>query len=487
MGVPHIKGKVISGIIWSSVQLVISRGFSFAIRLILAKLLFPSQFGLVGMATVFISFIQIFNEIGIGAALVQRKEEHLTEEHYHTAFWTGLVWSTGIFLLIFFALAPLAADFYDEPMLREIVPVLSLGVIPSAVSLVHSARLTKQMNFKKLAFINNVSTVFAGVVALAMAYMGAGVWALVFNSVAAYFVALPLYFNATKWYPKLIWDKQSFIDIFGFGVYTTGTNFFNNLISQVDYLLIGKLMSAYALGTYTLAFVLTDTFRSQIMGMIGKVMYPVYGQKQDDLVLLKRYYLKVVKYNSVCIYPVMVFFIVLGEPFVYDFFGDKWSDAILPLKILALSVMVHMLVNSHASLIRGLGHSRLEMKIQFSKAVFFYVPLISLGIYLNGIVGAAWAYVLNKALEVVVAQYYLKKLVNVTLKDLAFTMATPVAASTVAFAVTILLYSLNVHYLICAVGLVISYCCVVWFMMRSELNLRLKELKEFKTRRAVPN
>lgn len=477
-----LKGKAISGIFWNFVQLGVNKFFGFAIKLVLAKLLFPAQFGLVGMAVVFTSFVQVFNDLGIGSALVQRKEEKLREAHFHTAFWTGIVWSVAVYLIIAFVIAPLAAIFYKEPMLRSIIPVLSIGVLSSPVNLVHRAQLTKRMDFKKLAFISNASTIFSGVLALGLAFMGAGVWALVFNSVASFIVAMPLYFKATSWTPKLIWEKQAFKDVFGFGVYSTGTNFVNTLVSNIDYLLIGKLLSAAALGTYTLAFVLTDTFRNQLTTLLNKVMYPIYGQKQDDLVSLRRYYLKVVTYNSIVIYPIMLFLIVLGKPFIMSVYGAKWADAIMPLKILALSVMIHLLANSHLTLIRGLGHAKLGMKVQVIKSVL-YVPTISFGIFQFGVIGAAWAYVFNKVLEVFIAQHYLKKLIGITFKELLSQMTPPLLATAVAFVVTLSLFDLGLHYLICAVALTGSYGFVIWLLMKSEINKQLQEVKKLKNKK----
>lgn len=480
----NLKEKVVSGVFWNFVQLAINKLFAFAIKLVLAKLLFPEQFGLVGMATVFTSFVQVFNDLGIGAALVQRKKANLREAHLHTAFWTGIVWSVSVYLLIALVAAPLAADFYNEPLLRSIIPVLSIGVLSSPINLVHRAQLTKQMNFKKLAFINNVSTIFSGILSLVLALMGAGVWSLVFNSAASFLIAMPLFFKATHWTPKFIWEKQAFKDVFGFGVYTTGANFVNTLASNIDYLLIGKLLSASALGTYTLAFVLTDTFRNQLTALLNKVMYPVYGQKQEDLTSLKKYYLKVVQYNCLLIYPIMIFFIILGEPFIVNFFGAKWLGTVMPLKVLALSVMIHMLVNSHAVLIRGMGYAKLGMNIQVVKTIL-YVPTIALGVYWSGILGAAWAYVFNKVLEVLIAQYYLKKLVNVQLSDLASSMKAPIAASLAAFSVTLLLYYTGIHYIICAFCLVLSYASTLWLCMKSELIIQFNSYRNSRRKVAI--
>ncbi|MDO6390991.1 lipopolysaccharide biosynthesis protein [Pontibacter sp. BT731] len=468
-----LNKKIFSGILWSSIQLVINKVFAFAIKILLAKLLFPEQFGLVGMATVFISLVQVFNDLGIGSALIQKKEETLNEKHYYTAFCTGVIWSVIVYVLIYFAVAPLAAIFFNEPMLRQIIPVLGLGILSGPINLIHKVRLTKLMNFKKLAYIDNVSTIFSGVLALTLAYFGAGVWALVFNSVASFLVAMPLYFRASSWIPKLIWDKAAFKEIFGFGLFTTGTNFMNFLLLNIDYLLIGKLLSAAALGKYTFAFVLTDTFRNQLTTMINKVMYPVYSQKQFDLMALRRYYHKVVILNGAFVYPIMIFFIVLGEPFILSFFGQKWAGAVLPMKILALSVMINMLVSSHAILIRGLGQPETEMRMQLIKLVL-YVPTISLGIYWYGMVGAAWAYVINKVLEVVIAQFYLKRLINITLLDLLRTIKPILIASAASYCITILLFKSGLHYLLCAIALGAIYSGLIWLFMGEKLTSQFR-------------
>lgn len=474
----NLNKQILSGVLWNTIQLVINRGFSFIIKLVLARLLFPEDFGVVGMATVFISFVTVFNDLGIGAALVQKKEEDLNELHYYTSFWTGVGWSIALYIIISLFVGPLAADFYDEEILESLIPVLSLGILSSPINLVHKAQLTKALDFKKIAFITNVSSIFSGVLALILAYLGAGVWSLVFNSVASIVIGIPLYFRATAWVPKFKWGKEEFKDIFGFGVYTTGTNVFNNLISKLDYLVIGKMMSASVLGVYTLAFILTDTFRSQLMAVMNKVMYPVYGRMQDNKNSLKIYYLKVVGYNSLIVYPIMVFLLILGGPFVNQFFGDKWDGTILPLQILSVSVMFHMMVNSNTSLIRGLGKPKLEMKLQIVKALFLYMPLIIAGTYYYGIVGAASAILINKIISVFIAQYFLKKLVNISFSELLNSLKAPLIGSLIAGIVSYTLYEYTIlHYILIGVILAIVYLGVVYLLMRRELTELYWKLK----------
>lgn len=475
-----LNKQITTGIIWSSIQLIIQQSFSFIVKLVLARLLFPDDFGLVGMAVVFTSFVQVFNDLGIGAALIQRKEENLNSKHFHTSFWTGIIWSILLYIIIVLAVAPIAADFYDEPLLHQIIPILSIGVLASPINLVHKAQLTKAMDFKRIAIISNSCNIFSGVLSISLAFLGMGVWALVFNSVASIIIAIPLYFQATKWRPKLVWGKQEFKDIFGFGMYTTGTAVFNNLISKIDYLLIGKLMSASALGYYTFAFMLTDILRSQLMGVMNKVMYPVYGQKQDDIKSLKNYYLKVVRYNSLIVYPIMNIILFAGEPIIKIFFGNKWSESIVPLQILAISVMFHMMVSSNTALIRGLGKPKLELQLQLFKAIVLYTPLIYLGIYYYGLKGAALAILVTKALSVIIAQYFLKKLVNISLKDLYNSIKEPLAATLITVLFSSLLIFFNVHFVFIVLSVVIIFLLIYWMMMKQEIVYSFQLIKNYK-------
>ena len=475
-----LNKQITTGIIWSSIQLIIQQSFSFIVKLVLARLLFPDDFGLVGMAVVFTSFVQVFNDLGIGAALIQRKEENLNSKHFHTSFWTGIIWSILLYIIIVLAVAPIAADFYDEPLLHQIIPILSIGVLASPINLVHKAQLTKAMDFKRIAIISNSCNIFSGVLSISLAFLGMGVWALVFNSVASIIIAIPLYFQATKWRPKLVWGKQEFKDIFGFGMYTTGTAVFNNLISKIDYLLIGKLMSASALGYYTFAFMLTDILRSQLMGVMNKVMYPVYGQKQDDIKSLKNYYLKVVRYNSLIVYPIMNIILFAGEPIIKIFFGNKWSESIVPLQILAVSVMFHMMVSSNTALIRGLGKPKLELQLQLFKAIVIYTPLIYLGIYYYGLKGAALAILVTKALSVIIAQYFLKKLVNISLIDLYNSIKEPLVATVITVLFCSLLIFFNVHFVFIVLSVIAIFLLIYWVMMKQEIVYSFQLIKNYK-------
>jgi len=472
------KKNILSGVFWNSVQVLINKSFAFIIKLVLARILFPEEFGLVGMAVVFTSFVGIFNDLGFGAALIQKKETKLKEAHFNTAFWTGVIWSVIIFQLMVFVVSPFAASFYDEPILAQIIPVLSLSILSGPINLVHKAKLYRSLKFKQIAFIENVSSVTSGVFALVLALMGAGVWSLVLNSLTTFIIAVPLYFRATYWLPKFQWSEKAFKEIFGFGVYTMGTGLANNVINKVDYLLIGKLLSASALGAYTLAFVLTDTFRSQLMSIMNKVMYPIYGKTQDDKSSMKRYYLNVVKYNSLVVNPLMGILFVLAQPIIFNFFGAKWSETVEPLQIISISVIFHMMVNSNTVLIRGMGKAKLEFLIQLFKALFLFLPAISIGVYYYGIVGAAYAILFNKIASVIIAQVYLKKLVDISFGELLDSLKVTLLSLLVSISIgEFLFHYLNLNFVITGILMLASYLIIVWMMMGSELKAQYSEIR----------
>lgn len=478
------KKKVISGVFWSSIQMLINQSFSFIVRLVLAKLLFPEEFGVVGMATVFIGLVQVLNDLGIGSALVQKKEESLREAHYQTAFWTGVVWSVGLYIIIYFAVSPIAATFYNEPILKNLIPFLSLGILSSPVNLVHKAQLTKAMDFKKIALIENTSNLVSGTIAIVLALLGAGVWSLAFNAVASIVVAMPFYFRATKWKPKFIWEKTAFKEVFGFGVYTTGTNIVNYFIGNFDYLIIGKLLDSHSLGVYTFAFVLTDTFRSKLMSIINKVMYPVYGKMQSDPNSLKKYYLTTVTYNSIIVFPIMVFMIMLGGPFIINIFGEKWEESIEPLSILAFAVMIHMMVNSNTSLIRGMGKPKLELTLQIVKSLVF-IPTLFLGIHFYGILGAAWAVVINKIIAVLIAQYTFNTLLNLRISTKEFWngVKNPWIASVITLSLMYFINQLSINLIFSTLLLFGIYSVVLYLLMGKELTRQLSDVLAIRKKR----
>jgi len=359
------------------------------VKLILARLLLPEDFGVIGFAVVFMGMIKVFSDMGMSAALIQRKDEDLEPIDYDTAFWAGIAWGIFLAAILIFVITPIAESFFNEPLLKSIIPILSISFVLKPLTTVNIVNFTREMDFKRIVLPQNISRITAAVIAIIMAIIGFGVWSLVFQRVLANMMLAVIYTFASDWRPKMRFSLISFRKIFSFGVYTTGTKVFNYLTSNIDYLLIGKMLGAQSLGVYSLAYNLTYVVRGQIMNVVNKVFYPTYSKVQDDLLTIKRFYFKVIKYNCIVIYPLMVGLILLAEPFVIIGLGEKWSEAVVPLQLMAGAGLVHLLTSSNTTLLRGIGKPKLEMIMSIIKTMGVTVPFIVLGVIYYGVNGAA--------------------------------------------------------------------------------------------------
>lgn len=469
------KKEITSGFLWTGIQLAINQGFAFFIRIILAKFLYPEEFGVVGMAVVFTGFVQVLNDLGIASALVQKNKQDLSDRHYYTAFWTGVLWSITLYVVISFIVGPLASNFYSEPALKLLIPVLSLGILSSPINMIHKAQLTKALNFKRIAIIDNTANISAGTLALSLAFFGAGVWSLAFNSVASILIAMPLYFTATKWTPKLVWDKKAFRDVFSFGIYTTGTNVVNYWMQNLDYMLVGKFVGAAPLGLYSLAFILTDMFRMRLMAVVNNVMFPVFSRHQGDQIKVLAFFKKTIFYNCAISFPFMILLIILGEDLVTFFFGAKWEGLEQTLQILALSVMFHMMTSGNNALIRALGKPQVEFKIQLVKSLI-YIPMLIYFVRNYGIVGAAWVVLFNKVLAIFFAQYSVNRVMGLNLNSILFKeVSYPVLASIITGAAVFFLKGCNINIFILSTLIFIVY---VFFLLlfRKDVFCEIKKI-----------
>jgi len=422
-----------SGILWSIIEVVVKRVFDFIVKLILARLLFPEEFGIVAMATVITSFVLVLSDVGIGSALIQRAKENLQPIHFYTAFWAGIFWSILLYAIVYFIVTPVAASFYEEDLLNQVIPILSLPLLLSSINSIHQAILKRELNFKKIAFIKNTASIIAGIGAILLALADAGIWALVFNSVLPFFIMIPLFFFTTKWFPKLKWDKKAFKEIFGFGIFTLGTALIVNISANIDYLIIGKVIGATALGAYTLAYMLTNLVKSQITSMLNRVMFPFYSKIQHDIEEIKEYYFKVVKYYSILIYPIMLYLIIFGDFIVVFFFGDKWVDTIFPMKILALSVLIEVLTNGYNLLFRSIGKPKLEMAIQLITLILIFIPSVIIGAYLNGIIGVSYAILIAVILNFFIVILSLKRYLTIKFQSIIKSASPAIIALLIGF------------------------------------------------------
>lgn len=437
-----MRAKIISGTLWSSFNLLVSRGLQFVVKLILARLLLPEHFGIVGMAVVFTSVISVLGEMGLSAALIRSRDDEISEKHFHTAFWASIAFNLLIYLIIALGLSPFAAWFYEEDILRLVLPVLGLSVLIMPFSLIPRIILTRSLNFKRLNLIQIIPTIISGAISITMALMGFGVWSIVVHGVAAAALTVPVYWLSVSWRPKPVFSKQALRQILGFGVYDTMQNTLVTLTKNIDYLIIGKIVGAAPLGFYTLAFTLTDTFRQQIMGVLNKVMFPIYGKVQTDIPKVKKYYLSVVRLNTAVTAGVMMVLFLYAEPIIHILFGERWLPAVFPIKMMAIASVIHAIGGTSASVLKALGYFNVQFKISLIIASLVIIPGHLIFTYYWGINGTAIVVLLSKIASRTFGQYYMRRYLGIRESDILKTLKPILLAIVIAILIYFILPNL---------------------------------------------
>ncbi len=423
---PPLGGKIMDAAIWNTFQLIAARGAALLVQLILARILLPEHFGIVGMAAVFIDIIGAVGDLGLAAALIQYKKEKLTQEHLNTAFWASLGFNGLIFLFFALVVGPFAAWFYGEPLLQVIVPIAGAENLLRSFGLIQRVILTRELRFKPIGIVEASSSILSGIIAIGAALAGAGVWSLVIKDLGFVGISLPLLWLTVKWRPRFSFSRTALNDILGAGIYDALQRLFLFTMKNIDYLLVGKFLGAELLGIYTLAFVLADSFRLQVWAILNKVMFPIYSQVQDDLSRVKDYYLKIIKYNTMAVTPIMLTFIFFAEPLIRTFFGEKWLLAIFPLQVMAFSAFVVTLSGTAVAVLKGLGKFDVSFRLTILNALLISIPAFTIGIYFFGINGAAFAVLVHQTSSQILLQLQMRKLVGVTEKEIVEAVKIPI-------------------------------------------------------------
>lgn len=347
------------GVIWTGVSQVLSQGFQFIVIIILARLLYPQDFGVVGMASIFTGFISRFNELGLSAAIIQRKK--INDSHLSTSFWTSL--ATGIILCFLTILvSPYVADYFQEPLVQPILTVSSFNFIIGAFTVIPRTLFTKSLDFKKLAIVEICATIISGIISILLALNNFGAWSLVFGVLSLNLISVLLFWRINTWRPSIEFSFQHFKELFGFGSRVMGSGILNYIDSNVDYLVVGKFIGASALGYYTLAYNLITFPLYKISTIITRVTFPAFSRIQDDNHTLRTGYLKVVRYISVVTFPMLAGMFVIAPEFILVVYGSKWVPMILTLQILCLAGALKSVGTTVGTILLSKGRADIQFK-----------------------------------------------------------------------------------------------------------------------------
>jgi len=371
-----LKQKTISGLIWSFSENFANLGITFIAGIILARILTPKEFGLIGMITIFIAVSESFINSGFSSALIRKKKCSQTD--YSTVFFFNL--TVGIiFFTILYISAPSIAIFFDEPELKPILRVLGLVLIIDSLTLIQITILTKQINFKLQARISIIASTGSGIIAIIMAYHGYGVWSLVAQRLSRQALNSLFLWLWNNWKPLFKFSIKSFTELFGFGSKLLLSGLIDTVYRNVYYMVIGKYFSAVELGYYTRA----DQFRKlpsqNITRIIQKVSYPVLASLQDDKARLKKNYEKLIRTTMFITFILMLGMAASAESIIITLIGEIWRPSILYLQMLCFVGMLYPLQALNLNMLQVQGRSDLFLKLEIIKKLLA-LPTIIIGI-----------------------------------------------------------------------------------------------------------
>lgn len=384
MNQDSIKQKTIKGILWNSIEKFLVKGISFTISIILARILSPSDYGLIGMLAIFTALSNIFIESGFAKALIQKT--NCTDIDYSTVFIANLGFSILIYIILFIA-SPYISEFYNEPLLCDILRILSLNFVLGAFNIVQRAKLMAIMDFKSLAKINFIGTLVGGICALLLAYNGWGVWTLVFQNIFTTISSLFLFPYYSHWKPSLSFSKESFILLFGFGSKLLISGVVATIVNNIATIAIGKAYQSEKLGYYTKATSFSELIAWTINDILGTVTFPVLSELQHEKERMISVYRKSLIYSTMMIFPIMILITLLAKPMVIALLTEKWLPCVVLLQILCFARMFTPLSAINMNLLNAIGRSDLFMKIDLLKIpIVLIVLLITIPISVEAIV-----------------------------------------------------------------------------------------------------
>lgn len=408
----NLKNRAASGFVWLTGERFGNMFSDFIISVFLARLLAPSEFGLIVMVGVFIAFLSPFVDAGLGSALMRKKDA--TAEDYSTVFWSNIGLALATYLIIFLC-APLVSRFYEEPLLTEIIRVLGLVLIINSLSVVQSIRLAKVLDFRSIGVRSLISNVVSGGIGLYLAYIGWSYWALVVRQLINAVIAAILYWSLGSWLPSLRFSTDSFKDFFGFGSKLLLSNLLDTGFRNLYPLMIGKFYAASALGYYNRAVTLKDIPQNLFSQVTGKVSYPVLIELQDNPARLKEAIRRLMQVISFVYFPMLMGLMGISKSFILVLLTEKWAEAIPLLRALTFVGLLYPIHSLNLNILTLKKRSDLFLYLEiFKKALTVIAILVT---YRWGIMGLIYGQIAQSCISLIINTHYSEKFIGYSMRQ----------------------------------------------------------------------
>lgn len=465
-----LKQKTVKGVFWSSAERFSVQGIQFFVMIVMARLLTPKDYGLVGMLTIFIAIAQSLIDSGFSQALIRK--QHRTETDNSTVFYFNVV--VGLLLYaIFYISAPWVARFYDSPELTALMRVVCLSVVFNSLAVVQRALLTVCIDFKTQAKASLTAAIISGIVGISMAYAGFSYWSIAAQQLINLGLNTLLLWIFARWHPCRTYSWTSFRELFAFGSKLMVSGLLDVVYRNMYLLVIGKVFTASSLGYYTRANQFAEFPSSNLTGIMQRVTYPVLCQIQDNDERLAQIYRRFLRLSAFLIFPLLVGLSAVAEPFVLLLLKEQWLFAATLLQIICFAMMWYPIHAINLNLLQVKGRSDLFLRLEIiKKAIAVLILCVTIPM---GLIAMCVGQILSSLIALIVNTNYTGKLIQVgflrQMRDLLPTLLLSLSMWGVVYGITSCLSGIILQLI---VGIVAG---MVYYIALSAL-FHFPELKE---------
>lgn len=375
------RKSVLSNLFWRFSERTAAQGVSFVVSVVLARMLTPEDYGLVGLITVFISIATVFVSSGFGSALIQK--ENVTQRDYSSVFFFSILMGVVMYIALFFT-APIIANFYKEPLLIAVIRILALSLIIGGINSVQQAYVSRTMQFKRFFYSTIIGTVISAIIGIYMAYRGAGVWALVAQTLSNQIIDTCILWFTVKWRPTFEFSISEMKKMFNYGWKLLFSNLIDTVYNNLYSLVIGKFYSAKDLGYYNRGRNIPNIVITNINGSIQSVMFPAFSNCQGEKVRLKAMVRRSIVTSTYIIMPAMIGLAAVAEPLTVLLLTEKWLPSVPFMQFSCFVLAFWPIHTTNLQAINAVGRSDIFLKLEIIKKIIglsILIASIPFGLY----------------------------------------------------------------------------------------------------------
>lgn len=482
----RIKKAAVQGAAWNYATFLGSKGMVFLTTVILARLLAPEDFGLLALGMIAISYLDTIDDLGVSDALVYRQED--PDRAYNVAFFINLATGSLATLLAFFS-APLAAWFFKEPRVAPLLQALSFSFVLASVGNLLESRFRKELDFRTKFFVQVGKALAKGGVSILLALTGFGVWSLVWGQLAGAASGTLLFWFVSRWVPRWEFDWSIARSLYAYGSQVILVEVLGMIHKNIDYLIVGSLLGAEALGFYSMGFRLPELVIINICYIIGQTLFPAYAKLQNDLPQLRRGYLKTIEYLTLVTVPAGTLMFIIAPEFVTFFYGEKWQPSVVIVQALSLYALIYSLSYNAGDIYKATGRPVILNQLGLLKLAVT-IPVLWLAAQ-QGIFAVAVAQALVTLFLTAVRLSVASRIIGLSLRQIAQAFRPSFLASAgmalAAWGTHLLLSAAPALASLVLVSLAagLTYAALLWFLERDVLQRVLRTvLDSFSLRKA---